>query len=371
MSPYPDVAVIGGGIVGCAAAALLAESSASVELFERGTLAQAASGRNSGSIQHPFDPVLTELHVETLDLYRHYLRDWSGHLVPTWPAGVLTLTPADGDGPNAVRELAAEIARALPELRPTVFEGPDLQALEPLLAADLIGCRLETGYPVRPSAATLGFADVAREAGARIHEHAPARPWIEDGKVRGVMVGEAEKRPADVVVVAAGPWTPALVDPNGEWRPIAPLWGVVAEIDLGAGPAHVLEEAGVEGVGVGARSDVVFSVVAADGVSGLGSTFELDEPDPGTWVDRLRERGRRFVPAVADAPVLRTRVCARPQSRDGRPLVGPVPAAEGLWVACGNGAWGISTGPGTAALLLDALIGGREIPAALLASRFD
>ncbi|MGH2805554.1 MAG: FAD-dependent oxidoreductase, partial [Thermoleophilaceae bacterium] len=55
---YPDVAVVGGGIVGCAAAAFLAEAGARVELFERGALAGAASGRNSGSIQHPFDPLL-------------------------------------------------------------------------------------------------------------------------------------------------------------------------------------------------------------------------------------------------------------------------------------------------------------------------
>ena len=61
-----DVAIIGGGIVGCAAAAFLAEAGAKVELYERDEVGAAASGRNSGSIQHPFDPVLAELHFETL-----------------------------------------------------------------------------------------------------------------------------------------------------------------------------------------------------------------------------------------------------------------------------------------------------------------
>jgi glycine/D-amino acid oxidase-like deaminating enzyme len=56
------VAIVGGGIVGCAAAAFLAEAGAGVELFEQGRVAGAASGRNSGSIQDPFEPVMRALH---------------------------------------------------------------------------------------------------------------------------------------------------------------------------------------------------------------------------------------------------------------------------------------------------------------------
>ena len=49
------VAVIGGGITGCAAAALLAEAGATVTLYEREAIAAGASGRNSGLLQHPMD----------------------------------------------------------------------------------------------------------------------------------------------------------------------------------------------------------------------------------------------------------------------------------------------------------------------------
>jgi glycine/D-amino acid oxidase-like deaminating enzyme len=50
LTGFPDIAIVGGGIVGCAAAAFLAEAGARVELFESGQLAGAASGRNSGAI---------------------------------------------------------------------------------------------------------------------------------------------------------------------------------------------------------------------------------------------------------------------------------------------------------------------------------
>ena len=68
--PAPDVAIVGGGIIGAASAAFLAAAGARVTLYERSEIAAAASGRNSGVIQHPFDPVLVALYRESLALYR-------------------------------------------------------------------------------------------------------------------------------------------------------------------------------------------------------------------------------------------------------------------------------------------------------------
>jgi glycine/D-amino acid oxidase-like deaminating enzyme len=81
------------------------------------------------------------------------------------------------------------------------------------------------------------------------------------------------------------------------------------------------------------------------------------------------------VPRLADAPLLGVRSCARPVSRDGRPLVGRAPWADELWILAGHGPWGISTGPGSARLLADAILGGGHgagdaIPAALAVGRF-
>ncbi|MET0810506.1 MAG: FAD-dependent oxidoreductase, partial [Thermoleophilaceae bacterium] len=162
MTGLPDVAIVGGGIVGCAAAAFLAESGARVELFERSELAGAASGRNSGSIQHPLDPVLAGLHFETL---RHY-RELAGFHLPEAPAGVLMLA---GDR-RALEPVAADIAREQPELEPALLDPRAVVRTEPRLARKLWGCRLETGWPVRPATATLAFAERARRAGAVLHE---------------------------------------------------------------------------------------------------------------------------------------------------------------------------------------------------------
>jgi len=359
VSPPADVAIIGGGIVGCAAAAFLAEAGVHVELYESEQVAAAASGRNSGSVQHPFDPVLRDLHLETLRQYGE-LADFE---LPEEPVGVLMLARE-----RAVLEPSVvDVARDCPELVPALLEPDELRTVEPTVRPGLWGCRLETGHPVRPVAATRAFAKRAYAAGARFHEGETAWPWVIGARARGVLAAGV-RRPAGAVLVTAGPWTPEVIDPTRAWQPIVPVWGVVAEIEMEDPPRHVLEETGVEAVGAGGVASI-FSLVPADGHVSVGSTFLAERPEAPAWAPTLRRAGERFVPGLRRAKVVGARACARPQSFDGRPLVGVMPGLEDLWVAAGHGPWGISTGPGSARIAVDALLGKAEVPAPLSVAR--
>ncbi len=183
------------------------------------------------------------------------------------------------------------------------------------------------------------------------------------GAALAVDTGDGVVRPG-AVVVTAGPWTPGIVDPSGAWRPIVPYWGVIVELGLEAPPTHVLEEAGVDaaiepdgGLADAEEGAIGFSLVTADGRSSLGSTFLPFEPDPRDYQRRLRQGGARYLPAIADAPTLGLRACARPLALDGRPLAGPVPGVDGLFMAAGHGPWGISTGPASAAHVAALVLG--------------
>ncbi len=358
-----DVAIIGGGIVGCSAAAFLAEAGATVEVYERDEVGAAASGRNSGSVQHPFDAVMAELHLETLEHYRG-LADLR---FPARPTGVLMLAPERGPLDPAV----AELARDCPELEPELLDPAAVRELEPGVADGLWACRLETGYPVHPMAATRAFARRAFAAGVRFHEGETAWPWVTGDRARGVLAAGV-RRPAGAVLVAAGPWTPEVIDTTRRWQPIVPVWGVVADVEMEDPPRHVLEELGVEELAAGdegAAAGSIFSLVTADGQISVGSTFLMEPPEPAEWAGRLRRRGERFVPGLARAKVVGARACPRPQSRDGRPLLGELLGLEGLWAAAGHGPWGISTGPASARIVADAVLAGAEVPAALSVSR--
>jgi glycine/D-amino acid oxidase-like deaminating enzyme len=342
----PDVAVVGAGIVGCAVAAFLAEAGVAVLLVERDGIAAGASGRNSGIVQHPMDPLLLSLFTETVAHYRDLAA--FGFALPAEPQGLLLLAEEE----EALAEDLAAIRAGYPELAAETLGPGEPATLEPALAPHVAGVRLHTGYAVPPAAATGAFVARAQAAGAEIRTGATAALAPGGLAVDGAYV------PAGAVVVAAGPWTPALIDPTGAWRPIVPLWGVNVEVRLAEPPRHALEEVGIEQL-VSRPGDPppLFSLVTAAGTSSLGSTFLPAEPDAVALAPVLRERGTRFVPALADTPIASVRACARPQSADGRPLLGRAPGRDDVYVAGGHGPWGISLGPASARVVADLVLG--------------
>jgi glycine/D-amino acid oxidase-like deaminating enzyme len=374
--PVPDVAIVGGGIIGAAAAAFLAADGVRVTLYERSEIAAAASGRNSGVIQHPFDPVLVALYRESLAHYRELATASAGDFrLGDEPTGLLMIGPVEAA--TAAAKIADAWADTYPAVRPEIVTGQSLRDLEPALAPDLVACRLAIGFPVAPGSATRAYARLAEARGATIRLGADVALALDGDTAVGVLV-DGRLEPCGAVLVAAGPWTPALLDPTGGWQPIQPIWGVVAQLDLPDAPRHVVEEFEIDIEPTSEAREhaelddgLGFSLVTADGASTLGSTFLEEQPQPDAFAAGLRERGSRYVPAIATAPLVGLRACARPVALDGRPLVGAVPGINGAFVAAGNGPWGISTGPATARLIADVIVG-RDVPmpAALDPARF-
>jgi glycine/D-amino acid oxidase-like deaminating enzyme len=361
-----DVAIIGGGIMGTAAAAYLAEAGQSVVLFEESELGAGASGRNSGVLQHPFDALLAELHQESLSLYAELAAIEPRFRLARSAAGILSVAFDE-----AALAATGEVMRhEFPELEPELLAAEEARALEPALADGVAALRLATGYPVVPAAATLAFGRRAARSGAELRVGVGAKPWIAEEAVRGVALATGETVAAGSVLVTAGPWSADLLE---GWRarpPIRRTWGVVVSARLRRAPRHVVEEHGIDVSG--STAPTTFSLVTAEGISSIGSTFFVDEPDATEWPDRLLEAGARYVPALAGATRLGVRACARPVSFDHRPLIGPLPV-RGLFVCAGHGPWGMSTGPASAQIVAGAMLaddGSDAIPDELLAGRW-
>lgn len=365
--------VIGGGIVGCTAAALLAEAGRSVTLVEATAIAAGASGRNSGAIQHPFDPVLLPLHLETLLIYRELAASDAGFSFPSTPAGILLLT----DDPDAARSRAAELGAAFPELNAEALDPEAVASVEPALSPGWSAVRLETGYPATPDGATRALAARAVRAGVTLRIGLAARPWLDSGHIRGVTLDDGEQLSAEQVLVAGGPWTPEILDRDPKWPEITRTWGVTVQCELPDPPHHVLEEGVVHTINVpggldlaDAAPNTLFSLVTVGGVSTLGSTFLPYEADAASVAQLLLQRGSMFLPALSEAPVAAFRICARPQSADGRPFIGPYPGMENLFVCSGHGPWGMSTGPASAAMIVEEMLGrSSQVPIALSTER--
>lgn len=176
-----DVAVIGGGITGCATAYYLARAGASVALIERSEVGTEASGRNAGSLhgqiqREPFEklghhwargflPALRFL-LDALELWS-CLGDELGADLEVRTRGGLLLA----DHPSQMR-LIEEKVRVEREagLDAQVLSRADVLALAPYVSERIVGAEYSpVEGKANPMLATSAFARAAARAGADIH----------------------------------------------------------------------------------------------------------------------------------------------------------------------------------------------------------
>jgi glycine oxidase len=368
----PDVVVVGGGIIGAACAFELASRGVSVTLLERAELAAGASGRNNGLWITPTDPILLPMARASL---ARYLEIVDGSPVPfrldETPIGLLAVALDEaemslGDHAHAPYRAAGVDVESL--------EPSAVLRLEPSLSRDVLGGWLVAhGHRLAPAALTVALALMAVERGAAVRHHLPARALIEDaGRVAGVVTDDG-RIGAREVVVAAGPWTPALLDPIGIPLPITGARGWLVRLDSEAGPLrHLVASAGWEEatgrwedgavlartIGDVSASTSTLLHPATDGSLVVGSSRQpvLTPEAEDARVPATIVRGAiRVLPALADARVRSAWWGIRPMTPDERPVVGRV--APGLSVATGHGSEGVILGAGTGQLIAAQLLG--------------
>jgi glycine/D-amino acid oxidase-like deaminating enzyme len=374
----PDVVVVGGGIIGAATAYELARRGASVTLIERAELAAGASGRNHGLLVVPLDPALGPMAAHSAALYDEIAgRAPLPIRLDAEPIGFLVVAGDDDERASARSEAEAAAACGVEVER---FEGPELLALEPGLSTDLSeGWLLRDARRVDPAALTVGLALMAKDLGAVAHRHLTVRSILtEGGAARGVVTDEGTVH-ADVVVIAAGPWSGALLRPLGIHLPVAGARGWLVHLAPSEAPTrrllaragwHILggerslEAPTAEDVGASFPEAIVGSLLQPnpDGTMLAGGSRQgviTNEPEDPSVPREILRRAIDILPSLSGAPVLSAWWGLRPMTPDDRPLIGSV--AEGLVVATGHGSQGIILGGGTGSLVA-ALVTGEEPP---------
>ena len=221
-----EVAVVGGGIMGTSLAWHLAKRGIRVTLLERATVAFGGSGRTGALLRRHYsnEPEAT-LAQKGWETYAHWPEVVGGEPVHTATGLIVTVdtSPAcEGNIAKLHRNVALQNRLGIPARA----VGPDeLRALQPFASWDdvrVAAYEPDSGY-VDAVAATRGMAAAAIAAGAEIREACPVLGVATDGtRVTGVRTGDG-LLPAEVVVVAAGPWTNRVLAGSGVELPIAAL----------------------------------------------------------------------------------------------------------------------------------------------------
>ena len=365
----PDVVVIGGGVIGAAVADELTRRGATVPLVERDALASAASGRNMGLWLPTEDPATHEMGRRSIEAYLELAGDTPAPFrIDRSPVGYLLFAVHDDDVGRG-RETAEAIAAG----GVTVDEVPggDVATIDPAYSHGVAAAwRVADGHRLDPGALTTAIAARAARNGATIRHHVAARAVLErHGRTVGVLTDDGPIA-ADDVVVAAGPWTPALLEASGVGlAPITGAIGWVVRVGPAPGlPTTLMESVGWRHQGGGGSGWPTAGDVAAHGIGSFQSTPSVHPHDDGSitigsmrqpWITpeaadasvlrTLLADAIAIAPTIAHAPIRSSRWCVRPMTPDDRPLIGRL--REGLWICGGHGSEGVILGAGSAQLL--------------------
>ncbi|MGO9488965.1 MAG: NAD(P)/FAD-dependent oxidoreductase [Solirubrobacteraceae bacterium] len=348
-----EVAIIGGGVVGCAVAHALACRGVTALLLEaRDALASGASGANSGILHTGFDSapdaLETRLILRAAALRERYLDELG---VPSWRCGARLR----GAGPEQVQTVAALAQNARRNGVPARLAGPGELSVPGEGVTD-------------PGALTRALADAASGAGATVMLGTRAEA-LGRAAAGGVQVELAGGRrllvratancaglQADEIAATAGEHSFEIYPRKGEFlvfeQPAgAPLGEILLPVPSGAG-----------------KGVLVFPTIDGHVIAGPTAREREDKDDwtvEGDAAELILARARAAFPPLADAEPIAAYAGLRPAGRGRNYVIEASRALPGLVNVAAIRSTGLSAslGIGEYVALLLAGAGGFELGA--------
>jgi glycine oxidase len=367
-----DVAVVGGGIVGLAAAWHAARAGLRCVVLERDAVGAGASHAAAGMLApvaeaDPREPAVFDLGRRAAARWPGWadeLAEATGGEGPGYLACGTLMVARDRDEAEALEReaaLRAGLGVAVERLRAS-----QARRREPALAPTVrLALDLPDDHAVDPRRAVAALHAAARRAGVEVREGAEvARVRLEGERATGVELASGEDVPAGQVLVAAGSWSGAELGlPPPARVPVRPVKGQILRLRDPHGPGLLRRVLRYEGG---------YLVPRGDGRYVLGATVEergFDTAVTALGVYELLRDAAELVPGVLELELDEAGAGLRPGTPDNLPVVGPAPGVEGLVWATGHYRHGVLLAPLTADLAVAALRG-EPVPAAVSPARF-
>jgi glycine oxidase len=336
-----DIAIIGGGVIGCALAYFLRKAGADVLVIERAEIAaessRAAAGLLSplGALEGPgaFTDLIMASRALILDLMPE-LEALSGESMEYHRRGSLR-TASDAQEVALLREQMA--AWEALGWQVNWLTGEEARQQEPHLASTTAGAVFAPQEgSINPVGTTRAYAGAARRLGARFLEHTEVTGLEYAGsRVLGLHLASGETISCAHMVIAAGAWSAT----PGDWLhltvPVQPARGQILALKQLESPLkHIL------------FGEHVYVIPKPDGTIFVGATVEqvgFEKQVTAAGISWLLAGAMNLVPALADMPIVRMWAGLRPWSADGRPILGYAPGWENVILATGHSGVGFET----------------------------
>lgn len=362
-----DVAVVGGGMAGCAAALELAEAGMSVAVLEAGVVAGAATGRNAGFVLEG----VAESHARTVELWgrerasraRRFTvanHDRIADHVSRFGidcdyrrAGSIHLAATERE----FAELSEGTAFLLRDGFQASIVSPDELAPWARAAGYVGGQRIPLDGELDPVAFGRGLAMAVERLGGRIWEGSAVGALAEDGDDLVLRCAGGELRAAAVVVATNAygnllvPWLRDRVDPvRGQMLALESIDERVFDVPIYA--SHGYEY----------WRQLPSGEVVLGGWRNLDMDAEVghDHVLHGGIQDAMTRFIRGVHPALAGAEVRHRWSGIMGFSRDGLPIVGPLPGSPRVILCAGFTGHGFGFAVESGRLVRDLIVDGHS-----------
>ncbi|MGQ4619374.1 FAD-dependent oxidoreductase [Nocardia sp. R7R-8] len=352
--------IVGGGLEGLSIAWSLAErGETDVLVLERATLCSGMTGKSSGVVRcHYGTPSLAAMSWYGVDVFNR-ATEFFGDDLAFQRCGYVV-----GVGENNIEPLRANVAMMQGLGIDVELVAHDKMAeLWPSLHLDDFAAFAYEPRGGRGDAyiAGMAFAAAARKHGVRIRQSTPVRSLLRSdaGTVYGATLANGDEVHSETVILATGPWAPALAV------------GVGVDIDVKAQRAQlVLIDQGEPTPSVPVLSDLAgLSYICREpnGELLVGNSDhqapEFIDPDhyvnraDETTIDKVVAKMSHRLPHMADPRITTSYVGAYDVTEDYNPIIGPAPV-DGLFLATGFSGHGYKISPAVGKLVADLLIDG-------------
>lgn len=368
MANNAEVIIIGGGVIGCAAAYYLALRGVKSLVLERDEIGGGGSCRNGGGVrQSARDPRELPLAMFGVQVLWPGLSDELGVDVEYCRKGNLRLAKM----PEHLRILEKLVENSRSGgLDVRMVDGDEARKICPYMSDEVIGASwCPTDGHANPMLTTLGFYKRARELGAQF---ITGENVLEIKKIRGnarqVVTGENVYE-GDTVILAAGY---ASRDIAGTVGIDIPMQRVLLEaLVTEAQPRMFGQMLGTAAADFYGHQSKHGSFVF--GGSGGLEPFISERPSPTTTSTTAPSVCRgiiRYFPVLKDAKIVRSWAGWIDDCADHVPVIDKISEVPGLIIACGFSGHGFGISPAVG-LLLSELAAGTEPALDLSAFRYD
>ncbi len=346
-----DVAIIGAGIVGCAAAYYLAKQGLRVVVLEKDPgVGLQASGRNGGGVRQHGRKAALPLAMASVRLWATLAEELESDLEYS-RTGNLNITLDETTAAAFEREIKWEHDHGLNEVR--MLTPAECHEMLPGMMAHIVAGKFcPTDGIASPMLVPAAFARAGIKRGVKFMLNAPVKGLLQQGsKVCGVKT-EREDIEAQAVINAAGPWAARFNTMAG------------CPIFIGPGRSQLLiterlprqyipSWVSVRGFGYMRPTASGNLVLGTGGGRNDDYSRHVDYPSAAlhaeTWC--------QFLPWLKDISIIRIFSGITEYTPDSEPYIGAVPGAQGLYVAAGFHAEGFCPGPMVGKILAELITG--------------